>query len=283
MAVLLDGDAFAARCRAEIKARAERSEFVRNGNRPCLATILVGEDPASRDYVSRKHGDCRELGFHSRQIEMPASTQRRELLDAVETLNRDPSCHGLLVQLPLPPHLDPAEIQEAVDPAKDVDGLHLLNLGRMMTGRPGLRPCTPKAIIGLLQAHGVPLAGRRVAVIGRGLLVGRPLAIMLAAPGVDAAPTLLHRGSGDPAPILRESDVIVAAAGQPDLVQAGMVKPGACVVGVGISYCDGQMVSDIADDVAGVAGFVTPRHGSVGAVTRAMLMSNLLDAALSSA
>lgn len=280
MAVLLDGDALAALYRTQIRAQAQQSQFVRSGGQPCLVTILVGEDEASRAYVARKHRDCEELGFASRQIELPAEISRDELLALVNRYNIDPACHGLLVQFPLPLHLDQAAIMEAIDPAKDVDGLHPINLGRMLSGQPGLRPCTPSGIIALLRAHEVPLAERRVAIIGRGLLVGRPLAMMLVDPAVDAVPTLLHRGTDALATVMRESDIIVAAAGQPDLVQAEMVKPGACVVGVGISYVDGEMVSDIAADVAEVAAYVTPRHGSVGAMTRAMLMHNLLDAAL---
>lgn len=280
MAILLDGETAAATWRERIKARAAESEFVRSGRRPCLVTVLVGEDEASRAYVGRKHKDCEELGFASRQIDLPASIPQSDLLALVDLLNHDAECHGLLVQFPLPPHLDQAAIMEAIAPAKDVDGLHPVNLGRMLAGQPGLRPCTPSAIISLLQMHDVPLAGRRVAIIGRGLLVGKPLATMLAEPGIDAVPTLLHRGTDLLETVVRESDIIVSAAGQPDLVRAEMVKPGACVVGVGITYVDGQMVSDIADDVAQVAGWVTPRRGSVGAMTRAMLMRNLLDAAL---
>ena len=282
MTVLLDGDAFAAIHRARTKARADTIGFA-PGMRPCLATILVGQDPASLAYVARKHGDCDELGFKSLQIVLPVTATQADVLAQVARLGADPSVHGLLVQFPLPPHIDQWAVQCAIDPAKDVDGLHPLNLGRMIAGRPGLRPCTPQGIVALLRYHGVPLAGARVAIVGRGMLVGRPLATMLADPAIDAVPTLLHRGAGDLAGILRASDVIVSAAGQPDLVRADMVRPGACVVGVGIRYVDGGMVSDIAEDVAAVAGWVTPRHGSIGPMTRAMLMSNLLDAALASA
>ena len=276
MAILLDGDALAADWRARLKARAQAHGAVR----PCLVTVLVGEDEASRAYVGRKHRDCEELGFASRQIDLPASTSQADLLALIDILNRDPGCHGLLVQFPLPAQLDQAAVIEAISPAKDVDGLHPVNLGRMLSGQPGLRPCTPSAIVALLQAYDVPLAGRRVAIIGRGLLVGRPLATMLADPAIDAVPTLLHRGTDALESVVRDSDIVIAAAGQPDLVRASMIRPGACVVGVGITYVDGHMVSDIAPDVAQVAAYVTPPHGSVGAMTRAMLMRNLLDAAL---
>jgi len=276
MAILLDGDALAADWRARLKARAQAHGAVR----PCLVTVLVGEDEASRAYVGRKHRDCEELGFASRQIDLPASTSQADLLALIDILNRDPGCHGLLVQFPLPAQLDQAAVIEAISPAKDVDGLPPVNLGRMLSGQPGLRPCTPSAIVALLQAYDVPLAGRRVAIIGRGLLVGRPLATMLADPAIDAVPTLLHRGTDALESVVRDSDIVIAAAGQPDLVRASMIRPGACVVGVGITYVDGHMVSDIAPDVAQVAAYVTPPHGSVGAMTRAMLMRNLLDAAL---
>lgn len=283
MAILLDGDSTATAWRARLKARAQDSGFWQSGGRPCLVTILVGDDKASRFYVGRKHQDCEELGFASRQIDLSETVSQTELLTLIDTLNRDDGCNGLLVQFPLPAHLDQAAVIEAISPAKDVDGLHPVNLGRMLSGQPGLRPCTPEAIIALLQAYDVPLAGRRVAVIGRGLLVGRPLAAMLADPAINAVPTLLHRGTNALPQVVQESDIVIAAAGQPDLVRMDMVKPGSCVVGVGITYIDGQMVSDIADDVAQVAGWVTPRHGSVGPMTRAMLMRNLLDAALASA
>jgi methylenetetrahydrofolate dehydrogenase (NADP+)/methenyltetrahydrofolate cyclohydrolase len=279
-AILLDGDATAAKWRARIRERFEQSPAFLTDGRPCLVTIRVGDDEASRAYVSRKHKDCEELGFASRQIDLSADVSQRDLLALIDMLNGDSGCHGLLVQFPLPAHLDQAAIIEAISPHKDVDGLHPLNLGRMLADQPSLRPCTPSAILAGLREYDVPLEGRRVAIIGRGLLVGRPLAAMLAAPDVNAVVTQLHRSSGDIAPVLRDSDVIISAAGQPDLVQAEMVRAGACVVGVGITYVDGQMVSDIADDVAAVAGWVTPRHGSVGPMTRAMLMKNLLDAAL---
>lgn len=280
MAVLLDGDALAANWRARIGERARASAFLRAGGRPCLATILVGDDPGSRTYVARKHGDCAELGFASVEVALPGTVSQDDLLARIDRLNRDPGVHGLLVQFPLPPHLDEARCQAAIRPDKDVDGLHPLNLGRMLIEQVGPRPCTPAAIVALLRAHDVPLAGRRVAIVGRGMLVGRPLAVLLATRGIDAVPTLLHRAMPDPRVVLRDSDVIVAAAGVPGLIDASMVRPGAAVVGVGITYVDGAMVSDIAADVSDVAGWVTPRHGSVGAMTRAMLMHNLLDAAI---
>lgn len=276
-ATLLDGDALAAVWRAEIAEAV--SDLRARGVIPGLASILVGDDQASASYVSRKHADCVEVGIEARDIRLPSSVSMAELTGQVQSLNWDPAIHGVLVQLPLPEHLDDAEVVLTIDPAKDIDGLHPLNLGRFLQGERGLRPCTPQAIIGLLRAYGIALAGRRVAVIGRGALVGRPLALMLTERAVDATVTILHSGSVDIAAVLRDSDVVISAAGRPGLVAADMIKPGAAVVGVGITYEDGCAVSDIAADVADVAAFVTPPHGSVGPLTRAMLLRNLLLAA----
>lgn len=273
----LDGDALAARLRQDLKHRA--AGLRARGVSPAMATVLVGDNPASLSYVGRKHADCAEIGIAANDIRLPATTGRRELLAQIARLNADPPTHGFLVQLPLPAGLDETEALEAVAPGKDMDGLHPVNLGRLLAGRPGLPPCTPAGVLTLLRHHDVPLAGRHVVVIGRGALVGRPLAMLLSMPGVDATVTLAHSRSENLAGLTRQADVIVSAAGKPDLVTAAMVRPGAAVVGVGITYVDGRMVSDIADDVATVARWVTPRHGSVGSLTRAMLLKNLLDIA----
>jgi len=273
----LDGDVLAARLRQDLKTRV--AGLRARGVVPAMATVLVGDNPASLSYVGRKHADCAEIGIAARDIRLPATTDRQELLAGIARLNADPATHGFLVQLPLPAGLDEAEALEAVDPGKDMDGLHPVNLGRLLAGRPGLLPCTPAGVLALLNHHDVPLAGRHVVVIGRGALVGRPLAMLLSMPGVDATVTLAHSRTPDLASLTRQADVIVSAAGRTDLVTAAMVRPGAAVVGVGITYLDGQMVSDIADDVAEVARWVTPRHGSVGSLTRAMLLKNLLDIA----
>ncbi len=273
----LDGDVLAARLRQDLKTRV--AGLRARGGVPAMATVLVGDNPASLSYVGRKHADCAEIGIAARDIRLPATTDRRELLAEISRLNADPATHGFLVQLPLPDGLDEAEALEAVDPGKDMDGLHPVNLGRLLAGRPGLLPCTPAGVLALLNHHDVPLAGRHVVVIGRGALVGRPLAMLLSMPGVDATVTLAHSRTPDLAGLTRQADIIVSAAGRTDLVTAAMVRPGAAVVGVGITYLDGQMVSDIADDVADVARWVTPRHGSVGSLTRAMLLKNLLDIA----
>jgi len=273
----LDGDVLAARLRQDLKTRV--AGLRARGVVPAMATVLVGDNPASLSYVGRKHADCAEIGIAARDIRLPATTDRQELLAGIARLNADPATQGFLVQLPLPAGLDEAEALEAVDPGKDMDGLHPVNLGRLLAGRPGLLPCTPAGVLALLNHHDVPLAGRHVVVIGRGALVGRPLAMLLSMPGVDATVTLAHSRTPDLASLTRQADVVVSAAGRTDLVTAAMVRPGAAVVGVGITYLDGQMVSDVADDVAEVARWVTPRHGSVGSLTRAMLLKNLLDIA----
>jgi len=241
--------------------------------------VLVGDDPASESYVARKHADCEETAIVSQTVRLPADVPQDELLRTVARLNSDVSVQGFIVQLPLPRGLDAAAAITAMDPAKDIDGLHPVSLGRMLAGDPGLRPCTPQGIIALLRAYDIPLAGRRVTIIGRGPLVGRPLSVMLGQPEVDAVVTVAHSATPDLAASTRDADVVVSAAGVPDLVTAAMIKPGAAVVGVGITYVGGAMVSDIAEDVAGVAAYVTPRHGSVGPLTRAMLLHNLLLAA----
>lgn len=278
-AQLLDGDALAARLRTQMTQ--EVAGLKARGVQPRLVTVLVGDAADSAAYIARKHADCAELGILSYDMRLPATVSQDDLMTVVAGLNVDPAVHGFMVQLPLPPGLNEAAVMAAVSPAKDIDGLHPENLGRLLAGeRDGMTACTPAAVLALLTAYDVPLAGRRVAIVGRGQLVGRPLAMLLSCKGVDADVTLLHRRSGDIAAQLRAADVIVAACGQPGCITAEMVKPGAAVVGVGITYdAEGNMVSDVAPDVAQVAGWVTPPHGSVGPLTRAMLLANLLRAA----
>lgn len=273
-AVLLDGDALAATLR-----RTMAGQVARLPRPPRMATVLVGDNPASQSYIARKHADCAELGIQADLIALPADTAAHILLAEVARLNADPAVDGFFVQFPLPDGHDERAIAAAIAPDKDIDGLSPENLGRMVAGLPGHLPCTPAAVLALLQGHGVALAGRHVVIVGRGLLVGRPLALMLSARGVDATVTLAHSATPDLAALTRQADVVIAAAGQPDLIRADMIRPGAAAVGVGISYAGGQMVSDLAQDVAQVAGHVTPPHGSVGALTRAMLLRNLIDAA----
>lgn len=273
-AILLDGERLAQRLRNAMRGEVER--LVAQGIVPKLVTVLVGDDAASASYIGRKHADCAEVGIAVGDIRVPADISAAELLAEIAALNADPAVHGFMVQLPLPEHLDGGAMLEAVSPTKDIDGLHPINLGRLVAGRPGLLPCTQSAVLALLRAYDVPLAGANIAIIGRGTLVGRPLAMLLSQPGIDATVTLLHRQSGDLAEVTRRADIVISAAGVPDLVTAEMVKPGAAMVGVGISYVDGVMVSDVAENASEIAGWITPRHGSVGALTRAMLLRNLL-------
>ncbi|ADO43176.1 bifunctional methylenetetrahydrofolate dehydrogenase/methenyltetrahydrofolate cyclohydrolase [Ketogulonicigenium vulgare] len=276
MALLLDGDALAAKLRQQMTERVAAS-----GIRPVMATVLVGDNPASESYVARKHKDCREIGIEALRIRLPAGASPEQVLAEVARLNDDPSVDGFFVQFPLPEGHDEQAIAAAIRPDKDIDGLHPENLGRLITGKGGIPPCTPMAVLSLLRGYNVPLAGKHVVIIGRGLLVGRPLAMVLSAPGVDASVTLLHSQTPDIAAFTRNADVVIAAAGHPELIRADMIRAGATVVGVGITYGDdGAMVSDIAADVSAIAGAVTPAHGSVGSLTRAMLLQNLINLAL---
>lgn len=278
MAILLDGDALAQRLRSRLSERV--AGLAARGVVPTMATVRVGNDPASRSYVARKHADCVEIGVKSQAIELPAEVKPDRLEAEIDRLNADPNVHGFLVQLPLPGGLDEAHFISRVSPAKDMDGLHPTNLGLLLAGTPGILACTPAGILALLRHHDVPLAGRNVVIIGRGTLVGRPLAMLLSMRGTDATVTLAHAGTTDIPTITRSADIVISAVGRPGLVTADMVRPGAAVVGVGISYDDdGKMISDIAADVDRVAGWLTPPHGSVGALTRAMLLTNLVDMA----
>lgn len=274
-AVILDGDSLARDIRAGLALRV--AALRHRGVVPHFATILVGNDPASEAYVARKHADCRETGIASTQVRLAVDAPAQELERRIADTNDDPAVHGFLVQLPLPPHLDDGRFLPLVAPSKDVDGLHPLNLGGLLSGKPSVLPCTPAGVLALLRRHDVPLAGRKVAIVGRGPLVGRPLAMLLSMRGIDATVMLAHTRTPDLAGLTAQADVVVSAAGLPDLIRADMVRPGAAVVGVGITHgAGGAVVSDIADEVEGVAGWVTPRHGSVGPLTRAMLLSNLL-------
>lgn len=273
----MDGSELAAELRADLAWAA--AELRARGVVPKMATVLVGEDPASLSYVGRKHADCVEVGIETQDIRLPAETSEAVLMAEIDRLNADPAVHGFMVQLPLPEGLDGDAALAAVSPAKDIDGLHPENLGRLLAGHPGLLPCTPAGVLALLRAHEVPLAGRDVAIVGRGPLVGRPLAMLLSLKGIDANVTLLHSASGDIAARLQQADVIVAALGLPRFVTPEMVKPGAAVVGVGITYEGDKVMSDVDPAVENVAGWTTPPQGSVGPLTRAMLLKNLLIAA----
>ena len=278
-AVLLDGEVVAARIRAEVADRVARLSH--EGIRVGLGTILVGSDGPSERYVAMKHADCAEVGMVSVGEHLGETATQSEVEEAVGRFNADPAVHAYLVQLPLPPDLDEERVLLAVDPAKDVDGLHPLNLGRLVMGVPGPLPCTPAGIVELLAAYDVPVEGRHVVIIGRGLTIGRPLSLLLAAkrPGCNAAVTVVHTGVDDLASIVRTADVVVAAAGRAGLVTRAMIKPGAAVVGAGTSWAGKRLLSDVDEDVAEVAGWTTPRLGGVGPMTRAMLLRNAVRAA----
>ncbi len=283
----LDGRATAARIRGELAERVEA--LAARGIRPGLGTVLVGDDPGSRAYVAGKHRDCAEVGIASIRVDLPADAPQEEVEDAVRRLNDDPACTGYIVQLPLPRGLDADRVLELMDPAKDADGLHPANLGRLVLNVNGpMRsplPCTPRGIVDLLLRHDVDLRGAEVCVVGRGVTVGRPLGLLLTRRSVNATVTLCHTGTKELAAHTARADVVVAAAGVPGVLTGTMVKPGAAVLDVGITRvldeASGRtsMVGDVAADVWDVAGWVAPMPGGVGPMTRAMLLTNVVEAA----
>ena len=280
-ATLIDGKAAAAAVKDDLRTRV--AALAQRGIVPGLGTILVGDDPGSRAYVSGKHRDCAEVGITSIRRDLPASASQLEVEAAVAELNADPSCTGYIVQLPLPDGLDPNAVIERIDPAKDADGLHPTNLGRLVLGMPAPLPCTPAGILLLLRRHQIELAGAEVVVVGRSINVGRPLALILNRRSENATVTMCHTGTRDLAAHTRRADVVVAAAGVPGLVTAETVKPGAAVVDVGITRSESGLVGDVATDVREVAAYVTPVPGGVGPMTRAMLLANVVEAAERSA
>jgi methylenetetrahydrofolate dehydrogenase (NADP+) / methenyltetrahydrofolate cyclohydrolase len=273
----LDGKATAAAIRAELTERVTR--LAAAGRRPGLGTLLVGDDPGSRWYVSAKHKDCAQVGIASIERELPATADLAEVLAVIDELNADPACTGYIVQLPLPQGIDESVVLERIDPAKDADGLHPVSLGRLVLGIPGALPCTPLGIVELLRRYDVPIKGAEVVVVGRGITVGRPLGLLLTRRTENATVTLCHTGTRDLAAHTRAADVIVAAAGVPDLITADMVKPGAAVLDVGVSRVEGKIAGDVAADVREVAGWVAPNPGGVGPMTRSMLLANVVLAA----
>lgn len=279
MAEILDGERVAARMKMELADRVSRLRAL--GREVGLGTVLVGDDGPSAKYVAMKHADCAEIGIVSRHSHLPVTATQADVAAVIDQMNADDNVHSILVQLPLPSGINEEEILLRVAPEKDVDGLHPTNLGRLVMGAPGPLPCTPAGIVELLAAHKVPVEGRHVVVIGRGLTIGRPLSLLLAMrrPGCNAAVTVVHTGVDDLASIVRTADVVVAAAGVAGLVTKDMVKPGAAVVGAGTSWSGKKLMSDVDDAVAEVAGWITPRIGGVGPMTRAMLLRNAVLAA----
>jgi methylenetetrahydrofolate dehydrogenase (NADP+)/methenyltetrahydrofolate cyclohydrolase len=276
-ATILDGKATLATMKSELKQRI--ATLREQGVVPGLGTVLVGDDPGSRWYVNAKHKDCAEIGITSIRRELPATASQAEILDVVAELNADPACTAFLVQLPLPAGRDEYAVLESVDAAKDVDGLHPLNLGKLVLNKTAPLPCTPAGVIELLRRYDVPIAGAQVVVIGRGITVGRPLALMLTRRTENATVIQCHTGTRDLAGLVRQADIVVAAAGQPDLITADLVKPGAAVLDVGVSRVDGKIAGDVAQEVREVAGYFAPNPGGVGPMTRAMLLTNVVGIA----
>lgn len=280
-ATLLDGKASAAEVKADLRARVEALRA--RGVVPGLGTVMVGEDPGSQAYVAGKHRDCAEVGIESVRVDLPADATQEQVVAEIQRLNADPAVTGYIVQLPLPRHLDANQVLALMDPAKDADGLHPTNLGRLVLGDPAPLPCTPRGIVALLRRYEVPIDGAEVVIVGRGVTVGRPLGLLLTRRSENATVTLCHTGTRDLSTHLRSADIVVAAAGVPHLVTAADVKPGAAVLDVGITRTEAGLVGDVAPDVLEVAGFVAPMPGGVGLMTRAMLLANVVEIAESAA
>lgn len=276
-AQILDGKATAAAIKRELTERVAKLREA--GHVPGLATVLVGEDPASQNYVRMKHRDCEQVGIQSIRVELPADATAQQLEDAIRGLNEDDACTGYIVQLPIPKHLDENWALSLIDPDKDADGLHPINLGRLVLNEPATLPCTPRGIVELLRRHGVDFNGAEVCVVGRGITVGRPLGLILTRRSENSTVVLTHTGTKDVAEHTRRADIVVAAAGVPGMVTADMIKDGAILVDVGVSRVDGKTVGDLAPDVWDKASWVTPNPGGVGPMTRAMLLSNVVDRA----
>ena len=274
-AQILDGKATLASIKTELKERV--AALRERGVVPGLGTVLVGDDPGSHWYVNAKHRDCAEIGITSIRRDLPATATQGEVEAVIDELNADPACTGFLVQQPT--GLDEMALLSRVSPGKDVDGLHPTNLGWLVLGRPAPLPCTPMGCIELLRRFGVQIAGANVVVVGRGLTVGRPLGLILTRRSENATVTLCHTGTKDLAGAVRRADIVIAAAGVPGIITRDMVKPGAAVLDVGVSRVDGKIAGDVAPDVVEVAGWISPNPGGVGPMTRALLLTNIVQAA----
>lgn len=277
MAQIIDGKALAEQIRQEIKVETERME-ARHGIVPGLAVVLVGNDPASEVYVRNKKTDCEKVGFYSEVIHLPEESSADAVLEHIKTLNNTETIDGILVQMPLPGHLDASVILNAIRPHKDVDGLHPVNLGRLMSGQPCMEPGTPKGIIRMLDSIGYDIAGKRAVVVGRSILVGKPISMMLLAR--NATVTMCHSRTKDLAQVCAGADILIAATGQAEMIDETYVKEGAVVIDVGITRMGKKLTGDVAyDRVADKAGWITPVPGGVGPMTRAMMLTNTLQAA----
>lgn len=273
-AVIMDGKKLAKQTKADIAARVKQSN-----KKLGLGTILVGTDPGSVAYVEGKHSDCAEVGINSIRVNLPVGASEQEIIKAVTDLNNNPECTGFIVQLPLPKTVDTEKILLAIDPKKDADGLNPVNLGNLVLSVNKIIPCTPRAILALLNEYKIKLSGSKVLIIGRGTTVGRPLSILLSQKPIDATITLAHSATTNLTDLIKEADVVIAAIGIAHFIKPNMVKPGATVVDVGITRVDNKLLGDVDPAVAQVAAFFTPTPGGVGPMTRAMLLSNLLELA----
>ncbi|WP_300610475.1 bifunctional methylenetetrahydrofolate dehydrogenase/methenyltetrahydrofolate cyclohydrolase [Corynebacterium sp.] len=276
-AITLDGKKYRDEIFADLKQRVDALRA--KGITPGLATVLVGDDPASHSYVRMKHKDCEQIGVKSIRKDLPADVSQEELNAVIDELNADPECTGYIVQLPLPKHLDENAVLERIDPAKDADGLHPVNLGKLVLNEPAPLPCTPNGAISLLRRYDVELDGAKVVVIGRGVTVGRPIGLMLTRRSENATVTLCHTGTQDLKAETINADIIVAAAGKPHMLTKDMVKPGAAILDVGVSRLDGKLAGDVHPDVWEVAGAISPNPGGVGPLTRAFLVHNVVERA----
>jgi methylenetetrahydrofolate dehydrogenase (NADP+)/methenyltetrahydrofolate cyclohydrolase len=281
VAITLDGKLTRDEIFVDLKDRV--AALTAAGHTPGLGTVLVGDDPGSHAYVKGKHSDCAKVGITSIRRDLPADVSQAQLDETLDELNANPECTGYIVQLPLPRHLDENSALERVDPDKDADGLHPTNLGRLVlgagNGSAAPLPCTPRGIVHLLRRFDVPIAGAHVVVIGRGVTVGRPLGLLLTRRSENATVTLCHTGTRDLPALTRQADIIIAAVGVPHMLTADMVRPGAAVVDVGVSRVDGRLTGDVHPDVWEVAGHVSPNPGGVGPLTRAFLLTNVVELA----
>jgi methylenetetrahydrofolate dehydrogenase (NADP+)/methenyltetrahydrofolate cyclohydrolase len=275
-ATILDGKALAASIKGQLAARV--TALKANGIAPGLGTVLVGDDPGSISYVAGKHRDCQEVGINSIRVDLKADVSQADVLAAIKDLNSAKECTGYIVQLPLPRGINTQVILESIDPAKDADGLHPINLGRLVSGFEAPLPCTPRGIVELINHYKIPLAGAEVVVIGRGLTVGRPLGLLLTRKQENATVTLTHTGTKDLLSHTKRADIVIAAIGSAHFLKASDVKPGAVVIDVGISRTSAGLLGDVDPGVMSVASFVAPMPGGVGPMTRAMLLQNVVEA-----
>jgi len=271
--ITLDGKRIATAIKDAIKSELAG---LPESRRPGLGTIIVGDDPASQTYVAGKHRDCAEVGIRSLRVDLPSDASDSEINAAIDGLNRDPHCTGFIVQLPIPGR-ESISFLERIDPKKDCDGLNPINLGRLLLDEHGIYPCTPLGILTLLRSYEIDLEGVRVAIVGRGITVGRPLAMLLSSHHVNASISIVHSKTVDPESIIRQADVVIVAIGKKWFLKPSMIKPGATVVDVGLTRIDGRLYGDVDPSVADVAGALSPVPGGVGPMTRAMLLDNIMQ------